>query len=415
MGVGSLSMTNNDEKFQQRWEFRRGGVDGDTSSDDSKPNSNGDSTYKKHKPVTDLVLLENDETGDTQEGERPDKIDAYRTIKTQTVEAAEKKTEKPSKKRNVVKKKRKPNGCSVKENKRKRKVLKLKEMVNLKDLKTFADSLIHQLAVDRQNMFAHMREEMGKLVASGLNPKPIKKKVRCSQKKKVSAKRGTKTSVKPQKCNGSAYKNVVVENDKVLEPTTTNEPHKSDNGSRLSTMPQTSLANGSDQVVSSSYLTLQNLRNRTPSELPMKTNFGSEIKIGKLSTDKRFYHRPAELQPEDPCGSFSNIYQRSIGLLGQNCSQRASLGVGFPIQLNQGMGSGSSISSLTYCDNSFVDNSNNKVGPRMNSSVVRIPEAIPALSERVFTNGMSTFVAHKADGEFVKDGQFYQASLRKER
>ncbi|KAI3468724.1 hypothetical protein Pfo_025387 [Paulownia fortunei] len=437
---------NHDEKFQQRWEFRRKEVDGDTSSDDSRSNSPCEPADKKHKLVTDLVLLENDEANDTPGCQRHDKLDTYNSVLSPTVEAAEKKI-KSSKKKNVVQKK--SGGCSVKENKR-NKNLNTKEMVMLKDLKIFADSLIHELTDARENMFAHMREEMRKLVASRSKKEPIKKNVRCSRKNKVRPQKGVEAGVKPQNCSGGAMdRNVksnvasdackfpkavaeAVKHDQVPELTTTNELQKGDI-LRVATMAHMNLANGSDQVVSSSYLTLptvlpkpqfQNHRNRMPLNnhippgVPMN-NSVSEMVIGKLMDDKKNYHPFAEFQPEERFGSFSHICHKSVGLLGQNCSQTASLGVGFPIPLNHGTDNGSNMSSLTYSENSFMDS--NKVGPRMNGSIVRFPWGSPASSERIFLNNMSSNMPRKTDGQFVsvrpqdlKDGQFYMTGLRNE-
>ncbi|KAK6137477.1 hypothetical protein DH2020_028782 [Rehmannia glutinosa] len=282
---------NDDDKFQQRWEFRRKEADGDTSSDDSRLNSNGEPADKKRNLVTELVLLENDEPSDNPQRQTHDKQPVEKKVKSR-------------KKKNVVPKK--PKGCLVEKNKRKRN-LKTEEMAMLKDLKVFADSVINELTVARENMFLHMREEMRKLVSK---KEPIKKNVRCSQKNKARVKAG----VKSQNCpRGSKDKNAKsnvasddackfpkdVKNDQVLEVTT----GKSDDGLRVSTTAQVNLANGSDKVISSSYLTLptvlpnpqfQNIRNCTPwndhihihQGLPM-SNSGLERNIGKLMDDKK--------------------------------------------------------------------------------------------------------------------------------
>ncbi|KAK6158205.1 hypothetical protein DH2020_005519 [Rehmannia glutinosa] len=389
---------NDVDKFQQRWEFRRKEADGDTSSDDSRLNSNGEPADKKRNLVTELVLLENDEPSDNPQRQTLDKQPAAKKVKSR-------------KKKNVVPKKSK--GCSVEKNKRKRN-LKTEEMAMLKDLKVFADTLINELSVARENMFLHMREEMRKLVSK---KEPIKKNVRCSQKNKVRRQTVVKAGVKSQNCpRGSKDKNAKsnvasdgackfpkdVKNDQVLEVTT----GKSDGGLRVSTTAQMNLANGSDQVISSSYLTLptvlpnpqlQNLKNRTPGNdhdhdhirippgLPT-SNSGLGRNIGKLMDDKKNYQR---------FGNFSHI--------GQNCSQTES---------------GSNISSLTYCENLFVDN--NKIGPRMNG-IARFHTGNPALLEQVSPYSMIGNIARKSDGEFVsvrpqelKDGQFYMTSLRNE-
>ncbi|KAL8556788.1 hypothetical protein ACS0TY_004305 [Phlomoides rotata] len=307
----------NDERFEQRWEFRRKEVDGDTSSDDNGSNSN-----RSHKLVTDLVLVENDDDLECQMGH--DKVE----------ETKNESNKKKKKTKQVLQKK-----PSANENKRKRNINN-NETATLKDLKIFANSLIHELSVTRENMFAHMREEMRKLASSKSNLLPTKKNVRRSQKKKAET---------------------VADNEK-HEPRRTNKQQKDDN-----LRPSAMVHMNHHRLVSSSNIPLQfqtqrngvHLNDHIPQGVPKITN-SSEIEIGKLMAAKRFSHRIAEFQPQE-CFN----YQKSVGLVGQNsCIQ----GMGFPIPLIHGTSNGSNTSSLTYCENSFVDN-----GVRMNGSIARFP------------------------------------------
>ncbi|KAL7122994.1 hypothetical protein ACP275_01G078800 [Erythranthe tilingii] len=380
-------MTNNDDKFHQRWEFRRREVDADTSSDESKSNSK------------DLILLEDkDEKTDTPQSQMRNTAEPkpVEPSGTKMKSKSEPKPVEPSgtKMKSINEPKPvEPSGTKIKSKsvpKKKPKAKRKKTLnaatnegvVMFKDLKIFGDSLIQELKVDRENMFARMRQEMAKLVASSKssNLNPIKKK--------VPSKNRTKTSAKPT--------------DKTVISHVASHARKSTEGDilRQSANPRTNLGNGSssDQVVSSPYLTLPTVVSK-----PQRNNLvRSDMENGKSQTEERLF------------GRFSDIYHRSVGLLGQNFSQTGgSLPVGFPIPLHQKMGNGS---------NMFVDNS--IVQMRMNNGggIVRFPEGIEASSERVFfPNGISTFVPRKLDGEFaslrpndIKDGQFYRASSRKD-
>ncbi|KAG8374978.1 hypothetical protein BUALT_Bualt10G0051800 [Buddleja alternifolia] len=362
---------NHDEKFQQRWEFRRR-ENGDSSSDDSRSNSSGNPTDKKHMLCTDIILPENDDAFDAPICQRDDKL--------------EEKKIKSTKKKNVVKKK--PKKCLVMENKRKRSV-DSKGMVILKDLKMFSDSLIDELKVARETMFAHMREEMRKLADSRSNLEKGKKNVRCSKKNKTRPRKETEANVKSRNCPGGStdwnVKSNVSESDasKFSKAVTTNELHKGDR-SKPPTKTRVILGDVAEQVVSSSYLTLptvvpkpqfQNHRNSTPHIL----NSGSEMEILKLVDAKKTYDQFQQFQPqEQQFGSFSHMNYKNVG-------QKP--GVGFSVPLHQALDSSSNMSTLTYTENSFLSNS--KVGPRTNSTSVRFP------------NSLSSNMPYKSDEEFV--------------
>ena len=61
-------------KFQQRWEFRRGDTEFDSSSEESKSSSSSQPVLKKHKLVSSFISDEHNEAMDTnrvqQKGKR---------------------------------------------------------------------------------------------------------------------------------------------------------------------------------------------------------------------------------------------------------------------------------------------------------------------------------------------------------
>lgn len=315
---------NHDERFEQRWEFRRKEVDGYTSSDDNGSNSSGDPANRNHKLVTDLVLVENDEDPECE-------------IRHEKVEETKNEPNKKLKKKQGLQKKK----LEVNGNKRKRKV-NTNEKVTLKDLKMFADSLIHELSVTRENMFAHMREEMRKSTSSKSSLLSINKTVKQSQN-----------------VEANKFPKAVAQNKK-KEPRRTNTQQKgdklrpSDTNHRLVSSSNIPLPNPQFQIQTNGLT-----NGHIPQGVPKDISSGLEIEIRKS-----FSHRIPKFQPQELLGSFSHNHQKSsVGLLGQNnCIQ----GIGFPIPLIQGTSNGSNTSSLTYCENSFVDN--NGVGVRMNAS-----------------------------------------------
>ncbi|PIM99008.1 hypothetical protein CDL12_28502 [Handroanthus impetiginosus] len=339
-------MMNDDGKFEQQWEIRGREVDEDSLSDEIMD--------KRHKFITDLVLPENDEANDVSRCLRNDNYDTYNSV--------HKKIE-PSKKKNLVQKK---------SNKKKRNGI-TKEMVMLEDLKVFADSLISELMVARDNMFADMKHELRKMVPSRPNLETPKKNKVCPLDRVKSVGRNLESNV-PCKFSKAVEEAVTHENDGLRPPTT---------GHMI-------LMSDSDQIASSSYLTLptvipklqfQNHRNgfhmndRIPTGGPMN-NSGSE---------NNFYNRFSEFDPDQGFGNFPHISSRSVDFLGENCIQKP----GFPVPLHQGTEHGSNMSSLTYGENSLLNNI--KVCP---SSTLRFP------SDRKFANNISSYAVHKTAGEF---------------
>ncbi|KAH6835345.1 hypothetical protein C2S53_006089 [Perilla frutescens var. hirtella] len=352
---------NQDERFQQRWEFRSSKVDGDTSSDDEGSNSRGKPTEKKPNPITDLVLFENDEANDDPGSHKHDNDkfgSIHRGIGSKAAKSDEKSVKSSKKKKKKVVQKK-----SEEINSRKRKG-SINDKAMLKDLKMFADSLVHELAVERENMFAHMRDEMRKLAASESRRGLIKKNVRRSQ-------------------NGSLASDMRAVSKAVKQA---NELHK---GQRLRQSTVASMNSApSNQLVSSSYIAsphLQNQRNRIHlmnDHIPcMDNKSGSGIEICKLMAAKSLSRRLAEFQPQHhQFGGFSLNYQKSWGVYGESQSHTSS-GVGFPIPLNQGMDSGSNRSSMSF----------------MNGSIARFPCTNRAALEGVIPSS----IVRKSDGEFV--------------
>ncbi|KAL2543474.1 uncharacterized protein Fot_12707 [Forsythia ovata] len=412
---------NHDEKFQQIWEFRRREDDIDSSSDDSKSNSSREPVHKKHKLVSDIVLPENDEVSDTPRSQWNSMLHTNSGIHSQNAEGIKKRTT-TYRKKNVVQ--NKTRRCSIKEKKKGNGNLRSEEMVMLDDFKNFTDSLIDELKVAREKIFAQMRDEMRKLLSSRSYLRP-KKKVDCSRKNESRPKRRSE-SRKKSKSNVVSdtieFPKVVedVNHDKVLEVTTTHEPNKG-KGSGLPTTKA-----DLDQIVSSSYLSLPTvlpnpqLRSEI-NDIPLNDHIqpatasnipSSEIESGEILNGKSNHLGFPGFRQEEQFGGFSHLSSKTIGFRGLHCSQTSSIDIGFPFPLLQGLDNSTNISSQTFSENSFMDNS--IVTTRSNSGIMKFSGGSSAMSECSLVNSISSHMKYKTDGELasvrtqdLKDGRFY--------
>lgn len=154
-------------EFQQRREFRRDNVY------DSKSCSSSEPAHKKHKLISNLVSLENDEAINNcsaqQNGEHnlhvesPNSFGKWRKVHIENSKMdsfADKESKKNSSKR-ISRKKGKPGVC---------------EAAALDDLKVFMKSLLEELKVTREDLFTWMKEEIKKLETDNIDSQPEKSK-----------------------------------------------------------------------------------------------------------------------------------------------------------------------------------------------------------------------------------------------
>lgn len=153
-----------------RWEFRRNDNDNDSSSEESK--SSREAAHKKHKLVSSLISIENDEEigtrGVKQNGtSNPCTEDGIMSRKGKKVHP--RRREKESLTDDGMER------DSHGEGSRKKSKTNVFEPAAMDEVKRFMESLLEDLKVTRENLFSWMRQEMQKLVADDTLP-PLKRR-----------------------------------------------------------------------------------------------------------------------------------------------------------------------------------------------------------------------------------------------
>ncbi|KAH7513914.1 hypothetical protein FEM48_Zijuj11G0033400 [Ziziphus jujuba var. spinosa] len=161
----------NEVEFLQRWEFRRENMCV-SSSDGSKSSPSSEPAHKKHKLISSLVLLENDEAVNNcsvqRNGEHNLHVESPNSFgkcrkehieKSKMDDFAYKDSKRDSNKR-VSRKNGKPSVC---------------EAAALDDLKVFMKSLLEDLKVTREDLFTWMKEEMKKLEMDNIDSQTEKR------------------------------------------------------------------------------------------------------------------------------------------------------------------------------------------------------------------------------------------------
>ncbi|XP_050229546.1 uncharacterized protein LOC126678694 [Mercurialis annua] len=144
-------------RFQQRWDFRRGDSDFDTSSYDSRSSLGGEQADIRSRLA--LVPVQNDETRDTTKFQQKGKSDPGVSVQTELGKAEKGKRGRKGKnvnseqKRGVRKVADRKKGMSI-----------IDENAALNDLKNYMNSLLEEVKVTRTNLLSWMKEEMEKLM-----------------------------------------------------------------------------------------------------------------------------------------------------------------------------------------------------------------------------------------------------------
>ncbi|XP_075495384.1 uncharacterized protein LOC142532800 isoform X2 [Primulina tabacum] len=167
-----------DKQFQNRWDFRRREEDADSSSDDSKSKLGVEAEDRNCKLLSNLAVPENIEVLATPRFQQDNELDHDKDVHVLSEKTGKKKVKPTKKKKNTQLEKTKKS--SIEEKKTRRRKKKKSPLMEKKtrtrntndqekkmseDLKNFKNSLVQELKVARENMFAQMKEEMRKMTA----------------------------------------------------------------------------------------------------------------------------------------------------------------------------------------------------------------------------------------------------------
>lgn len=151
-------------KFHQRWEFRRGDSDFDSSTDNSKSSLGGGSASNKRKLVSSLVLVDNGETCEASKFQQNGNNDSCISGQFE-LGKAEKGKRRRSKNDNLAHNEKKRGSRNRKEVSPNKGKTTTNECSALDDLKNYMNSLLGELKVTRKDLLLWMRKELEKLVA----------------------------------------------------------------------------------------------------------------------------------------------------------------------------------------------------------------------------------------------------------
>ncbi|KAL4565516.1 hypothetical protein LXL04_029614 [Taraxacum kok-saghyz] len=289
------------QNFEQIWGFRK---NVDSSSDDSKSNSNTNHTQEKLDLVPNLVSPEIDRVSETVQLEKKPK-------RARNTPKKEKKTKKE------VKSKSKKDSCASSNIKKKgnntrtKKSKFLSQMTVSDDFRIFTESILDDLRIARETMFEKMRKEMDEIMKS----KPSSR----SRKKTGNANNQTKNQNQNQNQNQKPrsrkrktaqektkkdldHPQEHVNNEETKEPISKN-PILIDSCGK-----KPIFTNTQDHIITSSYLTL-------PLVLPNPRSNETNLKLERGNY--------SGLQVEERFHSFGN-----------NNNESSCVGNGYPIGLN---------------------------------------------------------------------------------
>ncbi|XP_058202001.1 uncharacterized protein LOC131316598 [Rhododendron vialii] len=418
-----------DQKFQQRWEFRRVDEDCDSSSNDSKSISGGKPLLKNHKLVPDSFFPENDETTNPlsqQENQlnhgmatpfefgKADKMDNGASSKKY---AAKNKVKRGSARKSYGKKNK----------------LSLHQPISLDDFKIFTTSVIEELKVARENMFASMRDEMEKLVAVEVASRPKRKKGSRVQKvgrgnsgknrKDVESAMKTKNgdggslerSMKSDRTTDSnnCYEALEkqVNHDQVGTIASKEKEKEKEKVEKLrsSAKKPSYPSNLCEQVVSSPYLTLPTDVSKPQAEnrkLDSSCNYAAKNGIGlerakvliDASTRRGYF---SGIQQAEQFGCFSQTGSQNLSCFDQQCTQTSNMGNGFPVPLHQGLENGHHIPSQAKEN---MSGEHKILGLKMSGGAIRFSGGSHALSEKFVSSSIRSNMNYKTDGGVVAFG-----------
>lgn len=390
-----------DQKFQQRWEYRKKDDDADSSSDDTKSNSGDEQVQMKHKVILDLILPEKDGESDTPGYEPSNELNVLTATPLQILEPNNMQCG-PGKKRISAENGSKGNARK----KRKSKVKDSEEPAHLADLKTFTSSLLKELKAARHTMLVRMKRQITRLTSVKSAPRTKRKECKTDnaihQKENESgmktatrAKGSIERPKKKAETSGSSKRvKAVGKKRNTKQAPVANGVEKIENLS----LPMKKPISDSDQTASVSHLALPGIRSKpqieiSRTEISLSEHIHAEqhgmnktnlLEKESFLTDAQSYcsYLPSIL-PDEEFESFSRRSSKNVVFLDDQ-----SMNPGLEAPLHQWPNNCFGVTSQIVLETPGEEN-NGAVCPRMDSGGLRFPGRSNALSESFVTNTVS--------------------------
>lgn len=435
-----------DRNFQQIWNFRSKDDDNDSSSDDSKSNSKGE---PKHDLASALIFVGNDEISDDPGCEKIDQVQPgegvqlkkSRTKKQSSTKAGGKKskTERKTETMKATGKKSKTEkkterGSRKEVGKKKRKSSVLNPAL-LDELKIYTESVLQDLRVKREQMFAQMKEDMQKLVSVESNTRQTTKPKSRKRNGQARHAKSTASNMRPWNCSdGTLGRSIVsswipdsnncsnaleerVSCDQDVQNISSNKKENREHVGLLAKQPIYA-CNQSDQFVTPSYMRLPSppsgkLIEHQNTDSPFRNGNSTGLACDRRNLMMNAMNHPGYIsgsQLEVPFPSFAQTGTKYLRFNDQHCTQTSSTRSGYPLPYHQRLEN--SFNNPSQLDN--FSGGNNISGWRINGGTIEFPGNGHTLSDNIAANSVRNRMHYKAANEEVtrygihdlKDGNF---------
>ncbi|KAI3804303.1 hypothetical protein L1987_25745 [Smallanthus sonchifolius] len=331
---------NANQKFEQIWGFRR---NADSSSDESKSNCDVGKGQEKLNLIPSLVSPENDRVSETDNRHVQVEKKPKRTRNAPKKEKKNKKEVKSKpKKDSCASSNIKKRGNNIR-NKKEVKNKFISQMAVFDDFRIFTESILDDLRVARETMFAKMRKEMDQLVNSKPRSRSKKQKGSGSNatkkpNQKPRARKPTKVKQKTElpASKGLHHPQEHIKNEKPKDPS-------SKNPILIDSCPKKPIfTNAPNQIITSSHLTLPLVSSndkKNPilidpcAKKPIFTNVPDQIVTSSYLTLPLVLSNDTSLKLER--GNYPGLQgEERFRSYGHNNAESSCIGNGYPIGLN---------------------------------------------------------------------------------
>ncbi|KAL8101885.1 hypothetical protein AgCh_033691 [Apium graveolens] len=425
-----------DQNFQQIWNFRSKGDDID-SSNDSKSSSKGE---PKHDLASALIIVGNDEISDDPDHEKIDQgqpgegasSKKPRPKKQSTAKArgkkskTERKTDTKKARGKKCKTETKTEQGSRKEVSKKKRKFSVLNPDLLDDFKIFTQSILQDLRVEREQMFAQMKEDMQKLLFVESNTRRTTKPKSRKRTGQALHAKSTESDMRPRDCSdGSLGRSIVsswipdsnncsnaleerVFHDQAVQ--NINNSNKKEKGEHMRSLTKQSIYafNQSDHFAASSYMALPappsgKLLEQQTTDTPYRNSNTAVLACDRRNLMINGLNHSGYIsgtQVEVPFSSFAQMGTKYMRLNDQHCTQNSSMPNGFPLPVHQRLENSLNIPSQI----DIFSGGNNILAWRMNGGTIGFSGNGHSLSDDIAANSVRNSMHYKANEELVRYG-----------